>query len=42
MLFESSRVRLRKMTEEDTELYHRWRNDIEVMQSTNPSLDVYS
>ncbi|WP_152394272.1 GNAT family N-acetyltransferase [Paenibacillus guangzhouensis] len=41
MLFESSRVRLRKMTKEDTELYHKWRNDIEVMHSTNPSLDVY-
>lgn len=41
MLFESSRIKLRKMTKEDTELYHKWRNDIEVMQSTNPSLDVY-
>lgn len=41
MLFESSRVRLRKMTKEDTELYHKWRNDVEVMRSTNPSLDVY-
>lgn len=42
MLFESSRIRLRKMTHEDTELYHAWRNDMDVMQSTNPSLDVYS
>lgn len=42
MLFESSRMRLRKMTMEDTELYHKWRNDVEVMHSTNPSLDVYS
>ncbi|MDD1502787.1 GNAT family protein [Lysinibacillus sp. CNPSo 3705] len=41
MLFESSRVKLRKMTKEDTELYHKWRNDMEVMHSTNPSLDVY-
>ncbi|MFO1443886.1 GNAT family N-acetyltransferase [Bacillus sp. Bva_UNVM-123] len=41
MLFESSRVKLRKMTKEDTELYHKWRNEIEVMYSTNPSLDVY-
>ncbi|TQR37013.1 N-acetyltransferase [Lysinibacillus sphaericus] len=41
MLFESSRVKLRKMTKEDTELYHKWRNDVEVMHSTNPSLDVY-
>lgn len=42
MLFESARVKLRKMTVEDTELYHKWRNDMEVMHSTNPSLDVYS
>lgn len=41
MLFESSRVRLRKMTKEDTEFYNKWRNDLEVMHSTNPSLDVY-
>jgi len=41
MLFESSRVKLRKMTREDTELYHKWRNDVEVMHSTNPYLDVY-
>ncbi len=41
MLFESKRVRFRKMTKEDTELYHTWRNDMEVMHSTNPSLDVY-
>lgn len=41
MLFESARVRLRKMTKEDTEIYNKWRNDLEVMCSTNPSLDVY-
>lgn len=42
MLFDSSRVRLRKVSNEDTELYHKWRNDMEVMYSTNLSLDVYS
>lgn len=42
MLFESSRLKLRKMTPDDVELYHKWRNDIEVMKSTNPFLDVYS
>lgn len=42
MLFESSKVRLRKMTKDDQELYHKWRNDLEVMRSTNPNLDVYS
>ncbi len=42
MLFESSKVRLRKITIEDTELYHTWRNDMEVMRNTNPSLDIYT
>ncbi|MGR3205007.1 GNAT family N-acetyltransferase [Bacillus glycinifermentans] len=42
MLFESSKVRLRKVTTEDTELYHTWRNDMEVMRNTNPSLDIYT
>lgn len=41
MLFESSRIRLRKMVKEDAELYHTWRNDMEVMSSTNPFLDLY-
>lgn len=41
MLFESERLRLRQMTTEDIELYHAWRNDIEVMRTTNPFLDVY-
>jgi RimJ/RimL family protein N-acetyltransferase len=41
MLFESTRLKLRKMTLEDAELYHKWRNDLEVMYSTNPILDVY-
>lgn len=41
MLFESTRITLRKMTAQDTEIYHKWRNDIEVMQSTAPLLDVY-
>ena len=42
ILFESARVKLRKMTKDDTVLYHTWRNDQEIMRSTNPSLDVYS
>lgn len=41
MLFESARIRLRKMTKEDAALYHKWRNDVEVMYSTSQSLDVY-
>lgn len=42
MLFSGERVRLRKMGIEDISIYHRWRNDIEVMQFTSPSLDVFS
>ncbi|TCS93456.1 GNAT family N-acetyltransferase [Hazenella coriacea] len=41
MFFESTKIRLRKMTSADVELYHKWRNDMEVMQSTNPFLDLY-
>jgi RimJ/RimL family protein N-acetyltransferase len=42
MLFESSRIILRKMTPEDIELYHGWRNDMDVMKSTSPFLDIYN
>lgn len=42
MLLETTRIKLRKMTREDTRMYHKWRNDMEVMYYTNPSLDVYS
>ncbi|ABW18808.1 GNAT family N-acetyltransferase [Alkaliphilus oremlandii] len=42
MLFESTRIILRKMTAQDTEIYHEWRNDLEVMQTTAPFLDVYN
>mgnify|MGYP000853344035 CR=1 FL=1 len=42
MLFSGERIRLRKMSNEDVSVYHKWRNDIEVMQFTNPSLDVFT
>jgi len=42
MLFESSRIFFRKMTEEDVSIYHKWRNDSEVMRTTNPSMDVFT
>lgn len=41
MLFDSARLSCRKMTMDDAELYHTWRNDLDVMQSTSPSLDTY-
>lgn len=42
MYFTGNRIRLRKMTQEDAPIYHQWRNDLEVMQFTNPSIDVYA
>ena len=41
MLFETERIKLRKMTQEDIPLYHKWRTDIDVQQTTNPYLDMY-
>ncbi|KGA98925.1 acetyltransferase [Alkalihalobacillus alcalophilus ATCC 27647 = CGMCC 1.3604] len=38
----SERVQLRKMVMEDSEIYHSWRNDLEVMNSTSLSLDLYT
>ncbi|MCM3759031.1 GNAT family N-acetyltransferase [Sporosarcina aquimarina] len=44
MLFKGKRIRLRKISniDEDVSIYHKWRNDVEVMQFTNPSLDVFT
>ncbi|CAH0121751.1 GNAT family N-acetyltransferase [Paenibacillus sp. CECT 9249] len=42
MLFETDRIKFRKMTAEDAELYHSWRNDMEVMQTTSPLLDMHT
>lgn len=41
MIFESSKISFRKMTADDAQLYHAWRNDMEVMRSTSPFLDIY-
>ncbi|MFC4560208.1 GNAT family N-acetyltransferase [Virgibacillus kekensis] len=41
-MFQSKRLRLRKVEKDDTEQYHKWRNDMDVMESTNPALDLYS
>ncbi|GAF63539.1 putative acetyltransferase [Bacillus sp. TS-2] len=37
-----SKVTLRKVAHTDVDTYHKWRNDLEVMNSTSLSLDVYS
>ncbi|MGE8203868.1 GNAT family N-acetyltransferase [Heyndrickxia sp. NPDC080065] len=41
MMFESPKIMMRKMRSDDTEIYHVWRNDMEVMHSSNPFLDTY-
>ncbi|SES61722.1 Protein N-acetyltransferase, RimJ/RimL family [Oceanobacillus limi] len=41
-MFSSNRIALRKVEKKDIEQYHSWRNNTEVMVSTNPSLDQYS
>lgn len=40
MLFQSSRIYLRKMTEDDISIYHKWRSDVEVMATTSPHLEA--
>lgn len=41
-MFETETIRLRKLTNNDFEIYHNWRNDTEVMYSTSPNLDIYT
>lgn len=41
-MLSSKRLQFRKMVESDIETYHSWRNDLDVMKTTSPSLDVYS
>lgn len=41
-MFESSRVRLRKFSEDDIPTYYHWRNDMDVMNTTSLNLDTYS
>lgn len=41
-MFQSKRISLRKFTTDDVKTYYQWRNDVEVMHFTNPTLDVYS
>ncbi len=37
----SERIQLRKMVEADIPLYHSWRNNMQVMKTTNLYLDTY-
>ncbi len=41
-MFENKMVRLRKLSPSDARTYHDWRNDLEVMKTTSPQLDLYT
>lgn len=41
-MFNSERIFLRKVTEQDVETYHQWRNDTDVMKNTSPELDIFT
>ncbi|RHW43403.1 N-acetyltransferase [Neobacillus notoginsengisoli] len=41
-MLSSKRLQFRKMVVSDIEKYHSWRNDLDVMKTTSPSLDLYS
>lgn len=41
-MFENEVVQFRKLTPGDHVIYNTWRNDMDVMKSTSPSLDLYS
>ncbi|MNJ49370.1 putative ribosomal N-acetyltransferase YdaF [compost metagenome] len=41
-MFENKIIRLRKLSANDYTTYHDWRNDMEVMETTSPLLDIYT
>lgn len=41
-MFTTQRIKLRKMTGQDVQVYHGWRNDARVMEATNPYMDLYT
>ncbi|MFD2132238.1 GNAT family N-acetyltransferase [Pseudogracilibacillus auburnensis] len=41
-MFENKIIKLRKLSANDYTTYHDWRNDIEVMETTSPQLDIYT
>ncbi|MCF6409355.1 GNAT family N-acetyltransferase [Pseudalkalibacillus salsuginis] len=42
MLFKGEKVSLRKMTMEDTSIYHKWQNDMKIAPLVNPFIDMLS
>lgn len=41
-MFDNKIIKLRKLSTNDYSTYHNWRNDIEVMKTTSPQLDIYT
>lgn len=41
-MFENKLIKLRKLSANDYTTYHNWRNDMEVMETTSPQLDIYT
>ncbi|MBO1001081.1 GNAT family N-acetyltransferase [Pseudogracilibacillus auburnensis] len=41
-MFENKIIKLRKLSANDYTTYHDWRNDMEVMETTSPQLDIYT
>ncbi|WP_254854018.1 GNAT family N-acetyltransferase [Halobacillus salinus] len=41
-MFSTERIQLRKVTEEDAAIYHKWRTNPIVMENTSPHLDTYT
>ncbi|MFG6115562.1 GNAT family N-acetyltransferase [Halobacillus sp. MO56] len=41
-MFATDRIHLRKLTESDAVTYYDWRNNMDVMENTNPELDVHT
>lgn len=41
-MFENEIIKLRKLSLNDYNIYHNWRNDVEVMYTTSPQLDTYT
>ncbi|WP_440895433.1 GNAT family N-acetyltransferase [Amphibacillus sp. Q70] len=41
-MFENETIKLRKLSTNDYTIYHNWRNDMEVMKSTSPQLELYT
>ena len=41
-MFENEKLYLKKVEESDIDLYHSWRNNIDVMKTTSPFLDIYT